>query len=263
MIESVANRMDASFVFNENRATLKASDPLYKGSLILNEECTLSFCSKRELYLKQAYPVGFSILELSKLILARLFYDVLRPSLNNRVSVAMSDTDSVLILAPGTSPDAICKKLAPVMDFANYDKSHELYDNSRKNVVGLLKNEISHSRILRYAGIRSKTYAFVTADNVTETRAKGVSRPYKKKIAFETYKQCVDDIRSVTVQQVGLQAKNHDNLLVQTEKCAFNSLDDKRWLLCPRHSTPHGSWLITYQKATSKCYFCEYPKVFG
>ena len=262
MIESTANRMDASFVFEESHATLKFSDPLYRGSLVLDEHFTVSFNSKREVYLRQAWPIGFSILELSKLVMARLYYDVIQPEFGERTTVLMSDTDSVLLLAPGATPDDICRRLSAVMDFSNYDPSHPLYDASRKNVVGLLKNEVSQDVIIRFAGVRSKTYAFETRGQHTETRAKGVSKIYRRKIPFTAFKQCLDTIRSYNTTQVSLQAKNHANLLVRSEKCAFNSLDDKRYLLCAIHSVPYGSWLIKQHERTKRCYFCDNPQFY-
>lgn len=65
-------------------------------------------------------------------------------------------------------------------DFSNYDEKHTLYDSSRKNAVGYLKNEVPKCEIQKFAGVRSKTYAFVTKANKLENRAKGVKKSYKK-----------------------------------------------------------------------------------
>ena len=263
MIESTANRMEAHFLFEPRKALLRYSDPLYRGSLILDEDFSVSFNSKRVIRLTQAWPVGFTILELSKLVMYRLFYEVLQPAFDGRLTVLMSDTDSFAVLAPGSSPDEICSKIAHVMDFSNYSPSHPLYDVTRKNTVGLLKNEVSQDTIVRFAGVRSKTYAFVTAGEYVEAKAKGVGRQYKKKITFDAYKQCLDEICAVNVKQVSIQAKNHANMLVQSEKAAFNSMDDKRYLLCAIHSVPYGSILATEHVKTGRCYFCDNPNVYS
>ena len=259
MIEGVSQRMDCKFNYNETRAVQNFSDPLYKGFVICGNDFSVSFHRKKVLRMRQSWAVGFSILELSKYTMQHLLYNVVKPRFGGRASVLMSDTDSWVLVAPRATPDQIVQELSDVMDFSNYDPAHPLYDGSRKSMVGYLKNEVSGDTVTRFAGIRSKTYAFMTAKNVMDSRAKGVKKCYKQKIPFEDFTRCLTEFYTKTVRQVYIASKNHCNMLVQAEKVAFSSFDDKRYLLCPVHSVPYGSKLIADFESTSKCLFCQNP----
>ncbi|MCG8668780.1 MAG: hypothetical protein MI867_05160, partial [Pseudomonadales bacterium] len=188
---------------------------------------------------------------------------VIRPALDGKVEVLFSDTDSFLLLAEASSSDEVMHKLSSVVDTSNYPEDHPLYDASRKYLTGYLKNEMVNSNITTFVGLRSKCYAFKTDDNYTVAKAKGVKTCYKKKIKFEQFKECIDTISSVEVKQTSIQAKDHQNLLVQSVKCSMTSFDDKRFLLCPIHSVPYGSVLIDLYKSTKKCYYCVNPFHLG
>lgn len=260
MIENTEKRMDCKFVMDEQKAVRHFSDPLFRGTMILNEENCITFHMKKKVWMKQCYPIGFSILELSKYVLQHLYYSVIKPRFGrNEVSVIMSDTDSLLLAAHASSPDELVTKLSDVMDFSNYDKDHPLFDASRKNQLGLIKNEVPGDVIQEFIGLRAKTYIYNTEKNNEESKAKGVKSCYKKSISFSQYKECLHDIKSVTVNQISLQAQNHVNYVLQSNKLAFSSFDDKRYLLCSIHSVPYGSSLIQYADQFHSCYFCDFP----
>ena len=254
--------MDCKFNWNGEQALKRFSDPLLKGLYIFGDESSVTFHTKKKIYNRQGWAVGFSILELSKYVMQELFYKQIRPRLNHEAICCMSDTDSCLILAPGRSPDDIVVKLQDIFDCSNYDPTHKLYDPSKKNVVGLLKNEVSKDVITEFVGLRAKTYAFKTAGNILESKAKGVKKCYKKKIPFEEFKKCLRDISQFSVSQISIQSKNHQNRLIQSEKIAFSSLDDKRYgMKCGLHSVPYNSILTIEHEKTGRCYFCDNPDV--
>ena len=267
MIEGVSNRMDCRFNYGDVKAVERFSDPLFKGFLICGEDFSVSFHQKKSVQMKQSWAVGFAILELSKYVMQDLLYNILKPRFCGELSVLMSDTDSWVFVAPAPSPDEIVYKIRDVMDFSNYSEKSVLFNPSRKNQLGFLKNEVSRDTITKFAGLRSKTYAFVTASNLTENRAKGVKKVYKKKIKFEDYTKCLESMSALSVRQVCIQSKDHVNMIIESTKIAFSSFDDKRFLMCPIHSTPYGSYLIREYmmrlEAGSKiaCFFCANPNI--
>lgn len=261
MIEGIEKRMDCKFNRSELQALRNFADPLFKSVVICGDELSASFHRKKEVRMNQNWAVGFSILELSKYIMQHLYYKCIRPALNNQCSVLMSDTDSFLILAAGSSSEEIVKTLAPIMDFSNYPETHPLHDKSRKNQLGYIKNETSGSEIIEFVGLKAKTYAFNTT-NEFHSRAKGVKKIYKKKIPFAKYLACIKEVRQETITQVSIQAKKHKNLILSSDRVAFNSFDDKRYLMCPIHSVPYGSALIDIMKKEARgCYFCSRPNL--
>ena len=263
MIESNANRMECKFNRTEKNALARFSDPLFMSFLIFGENFSVTFHRKKILQMKQLWPVGFAILELSKYVMQSLMYVDIKPTLCNRLNVLMSDTDSWIFATDESDSNSCLAKIHPVMDFSNYEKSHPLYDGSREKQPGFLKNEVPAAQITHFVGLRSKTYAFKVANqDKIESRAKGVKKCYKNKIPFEDYFKCIRTISKKNVVQKHILSKNHQNVLVESNRVAFSSFDDKRYLLCPIHSTPYGSVLIKYQKDNNgRCFFCDHPYI--
>lgn len=257
-IESGANRFDCKFVNTEEKAMRYHTDPRFRGLKIISETLSLCFQAQSELRLNQSWAIGFSILELSKYIMQSLMYDVIMPTFDNKVSVLLSDTDSWVLAVPSNSPDEALKKIEHVMDFSNYPPSHPLFNKQFENQTGFLKNEFPNDPILEVVGVRSKTYALRTQKGM-DARCKGVKKVTKNKITFDTFKKCIFDIHQLEVEQVCIQSKSHNVRLLECKKIAFSSFDDKRHLLCAKHSVPYGSVLIEESKKINKCYFCANP----
>ena len=263
-----------------------ASKATFKSYKILAEDLTISFHKKPKLKMQQPIAIGFAILELSKLIMQRLYYNVLKPSLDDKVKILMTDTDSFLVLIKERDPDKIVRAIMSHMDFSNYPQNHKLFNLAKKFKVGLLKNEVPSSFILRFCGLRSKTYGFehihlpserlgLTATafirqaiNVAKkvefnARAKGVGYHGKKGLNYRDYFGCLKEMTHVTVRLSQLRSRNHIIHLIESTKLAFSSFDDKRYMLCNIHTVPYGSVLIEQSKRLNTgCYFCSFPNMY-
>lgn len=263
MIESGDNRMECKFVTTREESLKRHSDPRFRGHKIFSEDLSISFLAKKQVRLNQSWLVGFTILELSKYIMQKLYYCVVKPAFNGEVTVLLSDTDSFVMRVPAGSLDECYEKLAPVMDFSNLDPSHPFFSPDRKNVPGFLKDELPGQPLTEVVAVRSKTYALKTAKGVN-SKCKGVKKTAKDLIPFDAFLACVlgrDPIEH-SITQFSLQAKSHVNRLIKSTRVAFSSFDDKRFLLCGVHSAPYGSKLIEWSHEHEKCYFCANPNVF-
>ncbi len=85
-IENSAKRMDVKFNRSEAAARTSASSPLFKSNMILGENLSMAFFRKRRIRQRQCWLVGFSILEISKLHMARLYYEHVKPAFKEQVS---------------------------------------------------------------------------------------------------------------------------------------------------------------------------------
>jgi len=262
MIEGVDGRMDCRFNRDDQRALSRFSDPLFKGVIICNEDLSISFHRKKEVYVQQNWAVGFTILELSKYVMQSTYYKTIKPAFKGQCSVLMSDTDSFVLTLPYKTSVEALKILHDQMDFSNYHPEHELYNNDHKNALGYLKNEISHDEISEFVGVKSKVYAITTHLGELQSKAKGVKKAYKKNLPFSNFKECVFTIRSQEVSQSSITSKNHQNMIILSKRVAFTSFDDKRYLLCNIHSVPYGSKLIAHYKSTHQCVFCNHPNLY-
>lgn len=285
-IEDSLKRMDAKFCMNRETALRCNTDPRLKGTKILAEDFSIAFLSKKAVRMRQSWPVGFSILELSKYIMQSLYYYEIMPRFGNEVTVLVSDTDSFILQVPADTPDSAMETLRGIVDFSNYAPDHPLYDPTHKNRPGLLKNELPGWDIAEVVGIRAKTYALkllkLLAQSATappppsrrrrrsreekvESRCKGVKKCVKKTINFSTFKQAVRGQEPMVheIVQYAIQSKSYQNRTLRSRKIAFSSFDDKRYLLCAVHSVPYGSILIEKSQLLGGCYFCARPTKFS
>jgi len=259
MIEGSDKRLDCHFNFTRAQAVKRNTNPRLTGTMICNEDASISFFKKREIFLNQSWAVGFSILELSKHIMQSLYYEEIKPAFNNEVTVLMSDTDSWIVVVKSPSEDAALAKIQHVMDFSNYPVTHPFHDSARKNQVGFLKNELPAQKISRAVMLRSKVYMYQTQEGKTDLKCKGVRKAVKKKIPIERLIRCLTHVNLATVKQQSIRSMDHVNMIVESKRVAFSSYDEKRYLLCPLHSVPYGSVLIDYLKNKHACYICDHP----
>ncbi len=253
--------MKAKFVSTRKTALAHNTNPRLKGNLIVSPALSIAFLRQEKVKLNQNWSVGFSILEISKFIMQSLMYKAVKPAFGRRVTTLLTDTDSWVLALPAKSEMEVMKKLKHVMDFSNFPSDHKLHDESVKNRTGFLKNEMPTNPIYEVVGVRSKTYAIRSGKSM-ESRCKGVKEAAKKRIPFEAYKKCVTDFCEQTVMQYSIQSKTHVNRLVKQNKVAFSSFDDKRYLLCGKHSVPYGSVVIKKSKKLGACYICKNPNLF-
>ena len=279
-IESQHKRMDCRFNRTRDRALINTTSPLYKGTLICGEDLTISFHHKKFLEMKQCWAVGFTILEISKYIMQRLYYEEVRPALGEgNVALMMTDTDSFLIRVRNHTEEEALRALRHVMDFSNLPKDHPLFDDSRARVPGYLKTEVPKASIAAAACIKAKTYSIKADRQVEEgapsrlNRAKGVKEKVKDRLDFDTYARCLRQVEAVEVEQRTLRSQKHRNQLLWQKKIAFSSFDDKRYQLCALHSVPYGSVQIKYDKEgreraakkgyTHICHYCLCPEDYN
>lgn len=262
-IENIMKRMDCNFNFSQKAAMSRNSSPLCQGFKVLGENLSISFLKKPEIKMRQSWAVGFAILELSKYVMQSSYYEIVRPKLNNEVSVVMSDTDSWVLHTKMNSGDDVIEQLgASFMDCSNYDAAHRLYSTHNKAVVGKFKNEVPKVNINRFVGLRAKSYAFDTETSEDNTRkCKGIKRSKVRKLSFEDYERCLVDNASLEVEQNQIRSFDHENRLIRCRKKAFSSFDDKRYLMCSVHSVPYGSCLIDEYEKTGSCFFCDNPNI--
>lgn len=262
-IENVMNRLECCFNMSAREAVIRNSNPLLTGFKVVEEDLSISYLRKAEIKMKQMWAVGFSILELSKYVMQSAYYNHVVPALPRGVSVLMSDTDSWVLAARAGSSDEVIGKLgADFMDCSNYDADHEHFSTANKAVPGKFKNEIPRDEILRFVGVRAKSYAFDTRKGEEDARkCKGVAKAFVKKLTFDDYLKCIESKTSLVVDQTQLRAADHTNRMIRTRRQAFTSFDDKRYLLCPVHSAPYGSRLVEEHIRTGgDCFFCKNPE---
>jgi hypothetical protein len=220
----------------------------------------------------QAFAIGFTILERSKGLIFSDYYNKILPALDYQCTSVFTDTDSLClrVTAP-LSWEEIMDKLESVMDFSNYPKAHLRHSTAHTNAPGYWKDEMKGSvDILEWVGLASKCYsmrllphhtatAALTDGNETfDSKSKGVSKAYRKKIPFSEYKKCIVGVASHSVEAYTIQSKNHVIRTMKIHRQCFSSFDDKRYVMpCGLHTVGYGSHLILVSQLSKQCPFCK------
>jgi hypothetical protein len=207
---------------------------------------------------------GFTILERSKCFMFEQFYNVIRPKLANAtVNVLLSDTDSFCLEIKSKPRDNldVFAQLADICDFSNYSQSSPRFSMLHASELGFWKDEMQGKKHLReFIGLRSKCYAFLLEEvggiKTVHSKAKGVTKAYKKTLDFQQFKQCIEKLTRTELQQYHIRSKNHVLRTLALKRQAFSSFCDKRFLLCSIHSVGYGSKYIKEFERTKKCMFC-------
>ena len=122
--------------------------------------------------------LGFSVLELSKLLMYEFYYHKLQPYYNSRVKLHYMDTDSFILSIKTGDLINDLEYFKDDFDFSELDPSHELYNSINKKVIGKLKIETSPIIELdNFVALRSKSYSFSYKNaqrTVQKSKQKGI-----------------------------------------------------------------------------------------
>ena len=174
-MENVRKRVNVKLINNEKKYLKVVSRPSFVSQKILDKNLVAVHKIKPVLLLNKPIYVGFSILELRKMIMYDWHYNYFAKKFN--CSLLFTDTDSLVYEIKGI--DSVYDKVfkdKELFDFSGYDKKSVYYDCANKKVIGKMKDEMSGKIIAEFVGLRSKMYSIVTVDDEELIRAKGVNR---------------------------------------------------------------------------------------
>lgn len=131
-IENVRNRVDIKL--GDKEFALKQSrKPNFKNFSIFGEYCIASHMYKQNVTFDKLIYVGFSVLDMSKLLMYEFYYNKLKmydPDLN----LLYMDTDSYFFEIK-KDPYKIIKGHSEEFDTSDYNKNHECYSVTNKKVI--------------------------------------------------------------------------------------------------------------------------------
>ena len=118
--------------------------------------------------------VGFCILELSKLLLYQFHYDYVLKTFNN-VKLLFTDTDSLVNEIKNGKLYEQCFIDKDLFDFSKCPKDFVYCDDSNKQVLGKVNDELNGFKIDDFVGLKSKMYSLITFSGKEMNKAKEVN----------------------------------------------------------------------------------------
>jgi hypothetical protein len=205
--------------------------------------------------LSNPISVGAAVLDISKEIMYRFYYDhVRRHSSVLSARTLGGDTDSLMLaLTMRSAEETPYNTLFPdlvkigLLDTSNCPKDNPLYSKRNEGVLGAFKDEFGGKIILELAFLRPKSYSFLYLSDKIEQRArcKGVSRRVVlKTLNHECYRRCILN-RQVTFSAIRrLTSRNHQIFLQQERKLSLSFFDTKRAWITSNDSLPFGHYRL-------------------
>ena len=126
------------------------------------ENCDSYTIKQNEVPMDEPIYLGFSVLELSNLIMYETYYDKLQPYFGQKkIQLRYMDTDSFVLSVKTKDIVNDLENLLDIFDFSNLDKTHELFSNkNEKVIVNFITETPKNIWLNEFFCLRCKMYAF-------------------------------------------------------------------------------------------------------
>lgn len=243
-MENVRKYQDVKMATDEKTLRKLVVKPQYKSAHILHENLVAVNMLRSTVRLCKPMHTGFTILELSKLLMYNFHYKFMKKIYGNKIKVLYTDTDSLCyqIFTEDIYIDMKnCIKNGMFVT-SNYPNDHFLHDNSKKMKLGYFKDETAGTPIEEFVGVRSKMYSFKYGTSAT-MRAKGLPKSViAQNLNHEKFRSVLLREEPQTKHVISyIKSMNHQLMTFESEKKGIIPYDDKRFLLDSVHSLAYGN----------------------
>ena len=202
----------------------------------------------KKIRVKMTKPLylGMSILDISKILMYKFWYDYINPKYGDRAKLCYTDTDSFIIyIKTEDFLEDISIDLERWFDASNYHENYKrrLPIGKNKKVPGPFKDELGGKIITEVVALRPKTYAYLMDDGSDHKKAKGTKKcVIKQKLMFENYKDCLFNNKTVYRSQERFKSYYHVMYTEEVNKIVLSSKNDKRLQTSDKITTyPYGT----------------------
>ncbi|XP_046347918.2 uncharacterized protein LOC125381613 isoform X2 [Haliotis rufescens] len=242
---NVRKHVNVELVNSSKRLKKLCAKPTFEAFKIFNEDLAAVHLKKTSLYLNQPVYAGFSILDLSKIVMYDFHYNHIKLKYREKAQLCFTDTDSLCYLIETPNLYADMAEHRHMFDTSNYDKSHPLYSKTNAKVLAKMKDELGGVPMEEFVGLKPKLYSLSYKGKEKQT-AKGVSKTViKKQLRHSLYKDCLFDQKQFRHNMNQIQSQNHQLHTVSINKISLSPYDDKRFVLKDKiHTLAHGHYKI-------------------
>ena len=225
-MENLRKRVNVKLGNNNEDYIKYTSRATFVSQKILDKNLVAIHRVKPVLLLNKPIYIGFSVLELSKLLMYDWHYNYFVKKFN--CNLLFTDTDSLVYEIKGV--DDICEKIyedKDLFDFSDYSKESEFYDNKNKRVIGKMKDEMGGKIVSELMGLKSKMYSLIKVDDEEKIRKNGVN----KKLKYNQVSDVLFNKKIIRHTMKRIQAKKHRLGTYDVCKMSLSYFDDKRYIL--------------------------------
>ena len=183
-MENVRNHRDIKLVTSDKRRRILASEPNYHSSKCISKDLMIMEMKKVEVKMNKPIYLGQAILDISKTLMYKFWYDYIKPKYEEKARLCYMDTDSFVIHIKTDNVDKL-------IDTSKYkkDDNKPLPIGINQGVLGKFKDELKGKIMTEFIVLRAKTYAYLLDDDSEHKKAKGTKKCIiKRQLTFENYK---------------------------------------------------------------------------
>ncbi|GFT87144.1 uncharacterized protein NPIL_461021 [Nephila pilipes] len=162
-------------VQDQKKAKKLVASPAFHNFRIITTDLVSIERKKVSLLLNRPIYIGFSILEISKILMYNFRYNYIKSKYDTNAKLLFTDTDSLCYEISTSDVYKDMEKDLHLFDTSDYPKNHVLYNETNKKVLGKMKDELSSSLAVEFVGLKPKMYSLKSVVMEKKT-AKGVSK---------------------------------------------------------------------------------------
>ncbi|XP_075225352.1 uncharacterized protein LOC142333778 [Lycorma delicatula] len=249
-LENVRNRIDFQLVTNERKLDKVIAKPRVKAWYIYNKDVVGVSLKKTEIFLNRPIYIGFTVLDISKMIMYEFHYDYMVEKYGHNINLLMTDTDSLMyhIVTDNVYNDILHD--IDRFDTSDYPRDHACFSNTNKKRLGKFKDEMNGKAIREFVGLRAKMYSILEFDKKEKNVAKGIPRvSIAKDLRHDLYKKSLFNDSVTYTSAYGIISTLHNIFSINKSKKSLSPYDDKRYILENKINTvPYGHYSINKKK---------------
>ena len=162
-MENVRKHRDIKLVITDEKRNKLVSEPNYHKTERFSENLlAIEMKKKTKVKMNKAIYLGMSILDISKTLMYKFWYDYFKPKYGDKAKLCYTDTDSFIIhIITEDFFEDISNDVEAWYDTSNYDENDKrpLPVGKNKKVIGLLKDELGGKIMKEFCAPREKTYS--------------------------------------------------------------------------------------------------------
>ena len=218
--ENLRNRVNLEVVTNRDVALKRICKPSFKRSQRIREDLVIMETSISNLKLNKPVYIGFSVLDLSKLLIYEFHYEKMMKKYSH-INLCFTDTDSLLYKIETLDIYQYMYEAKDDYDYSEYPTTHPCCDPVNKKIIGKFKDELNSRTLEEFIGLRPKCYSLLFNGKVKKNKvisedleekqtAKGTTESAKKRYLRRTqYKNVLTNLSIVIVKQNVMKSKSH------------------------------------------------------
>ncbi|XP_028415651.1 uncharacterized protein LOC114544475 [Dendronephthya gigantea] len=234
-MENLRKRVNVKLVNDKTKLSKLIASPSFDYFRIFSEELAAVNMKKTKLYLNRPIYVGFTILDLSKVLMYQFHYEYMKPKYEYNAKLLFTDTDS---LCYEIKTDDVYQDMLQdidLFDTSEYARDHPLHSLTNKKVLGKMKDETHGIPIQEFVGLRPKMYSILYTENdkqVEKKTAKGIKKSVtKRKLRHTNYKECLFDKKRTMASMNQIRSERHEIYSIKLNKIGLSPYDDKRYII--------------------------------